>query len=226
MLCNGDKEVANVNEIDERLHGYVQMLFTDKDAVLDALMPAAEEAGLPQISISAEEGRILQLLIGAIGARTVLEIGTLAGYSAISMAKALPPDGRLITLEHDAKHAAFARDWVRRAGFTHMIEVREGDALATLPDLAGEAPFDLVFIDADKISYPQYLDWALRYTRVGGLIVADNAFRAGAIVSGQGDTDPSIAATLEFNRRFAVEPRLRSTILFGHDGLAVGLVIA
>jgi len=215
-----------VSELDDQLHEYVQELFTDHDELLDSLMPAAKQAGLPQISIAPNEGRMMQILLRAIGARKVLEIGTLGGYSAISMARALPAGGKLITLEHEAKHAAFARDWIERAGLSRVIDVREGEALETLAGLADQAPFDAVFIDADKLNYPRYLDWALRYTRVGGLILADNAFRAGAIFDPAKADDPSIAATLEFNRRFAAEPRLLTSVLFGRDGLAVGLVIA
>lgn len=208
---------------DEQLHAYVREHFSDHDELLAALMPAAQEAGLPQISIAPEEGRIFQLLLRAIGARKVLEIGTLGGYSAISMARALPSDGKLITLERSGKHAAFAREWIARAGLDTVIEVREGAALETLPHLANEAPFDAVFIDANKEDYPQYLDYALRYTRVGGLITAHNAFMQGRIV--QASDDRGVAAMQEFNRRFASEPRLLSTMLFGGDGIAVGLVV-
>lgn len=214
-----------MSELDDRLHDYVRQLFTDHDDLLGSLMPAAERAGLPQISISPEEGRVMQILLRAIGARKVLEIGTLGGYSAITMARALPPGGRLITLEREPMHAAFARDWVRRAGLEYTIDVREGAALDLLPGLAAEAPFDVTFIDADKPSYPQYLDWALRYTRRGGLIIADNAFRAGAILDPAQADDAGVTAVLEFNRRFAAEPRLLSSILFGRDGMAVGLVL-
>ncbi|HEU5011501.1 MAG TPA: O-methyltransferase [Roseiflexaceae bacterium] len=209
---------------DEHLRAYVREHFSDHDDLLAALMPAAEAAGLPQISIAPEEGRIFQLLLRAIGARKVLEIGTLGGYSAISMARALPPDGKLITLERSGKHAAFAREWIGRAGFSNVIEVREGPALETLPRLAGEAPFDAVFIDANKEDYPQYLDWALRYARAGGLIIAHNAFMQGRIVD-QAGADRGVAAMQEFNRRVATEPRLLSALLLGGDGIAVGLVV-
>lgn len=208
---------------DERLHAYVRELFTEQDELLSGLMPAAVEAGLPRINIQPEEGRVMQILLHAIGARKVLEIGTLGGFSAITMARALPAGGRLITLEREPKHAAFAREWVRKAGLDGVIEVREGPALETLPHLAGEAPFDAVFIDADKEGYPQYLDWALRYTRPGGLIMGHNAFRGGKIADAEGDT-PSHAAVRAFNQRLATDPRLLSTILFGGDGLAVAYV--
>ncbi len=207
---------------DEQLNDYVREHFSDHDELLAALMPAAQEAGLPQISIAPEEGRIFQLLLRTIGARKVLEIGTLGGYSAITMARALPPDGKIITLERSGKHAAFAREWIARAGLDTVIEVREGAALDTLSRLANEAPFDVVFIDANKEDYPQYLNYALRYVRVGGLIIAHNAFMQGRIV--QASDDRSIMAMQEFNQRFAREPRLLSTILLGGDGIAVGLV--
>lgn len=209
---------------DEQLRAYVREHFSDHDGLLAALMPAAQAAGLPQISIAPEEGRTFQLLLRAIGARKVLEIGTLGGYSAITMARALPSDGKIITLERSGKHAAFAREWIERAGFSNVVEVREGVALETLPRLAGEAPFDAVFIDANKEDYPQYLDWALRYTRTGGLIIAHNAFMHGRVVHA-GETDRGVAAMQEFNRRFAAEPRLLATMLMGGDGIAVGLVV-
>ncbi len=211
-----------MTSLDEQLHAYVREHFSDHDELLAALMPAAQEAGLPQISISLEEGRLFQLLLRAIGARKVLEIGTLGGYSAITMARALPSDGKLVTLERSGKHAAFAREWIARAGLDDIIEVREGAALDTLPHLASEAPFDAVFIDANKEDYPQYLEYALRYTRVGGLIIAHNAFLQGKVVGASDDR--SVVAMQEFNRRFANEPHLLSTMLFGGDGIAVGLV--
>lgn len=210
---------------DEQRQAYVCELFTDHDAVLEALLQAARTAEMPSISIAPEEGRVMEILLRAIGARNVLEIGALGGYSAICMARALPKDGKLITLERSGKHAAFAREWIRKAGLDQIIEVREGVALELLPKLASEAPFDAVFIDADKENYLNYLDWALRYTRTGGLIIAHNAFWGGRVLQESAPDDAGIRTMQEFNRRFASEPRLRSTILFGGDGIAVGLVI-
>lgn len=213
-----------MSTIEEQIHAYVRERFADQDPLLKELAAAAAKAGLPQISIQPEEGRLLQILLRAIGARRVLEIGTLGGSSAIQMARALPAGGRLITLEHSSKHAAFAREWIARAGLGELVEVRQGAALEVLPHLEREAPFDAVFIDADKENYPAYLDWALRYTRVGGLIIAHNAFYGGRVVE-DAEPDAGRAGIQAANQRFASDPRLLSTILFGGDGIAVGLVV-
>jgi predicted O-methyltransferase YrrM len=205
------------------LQAYVQGLFAEEDAVLEALRSEIERQGLPRIYISAEVGRLLQVLLRAVDARRVLEIGTLGGYSAIWMARALPPGGRLMTVELEEERAAFARDFVARAGLQEVIDIRVGDARAVLGELAaaGES-YDAVFIDADKESYAEYLDRSLELVRPGGLILADNAFRGGRILGNQ--PDEASRGVLDYNRRAADDARLTSTIIPIRDGLAVSVV--
>ena len=200
---------------------YIRTLFAAEDATLAQLREEADRAGLPPATIAPELGRLLQLLLGAVGARRVLEVGTLGGYSAIWMARALPADGRLLTLERDAGHAAFARRQLAGAGLGDRVEVRVGRALDLLPSLDGEL-FDLVFLDADREPLPTYLDWALRLLRPGGLVVADHALRAGRVVSAAAG-DPDTAAVREFNRRLAGDPRVDGTVLAAGDGVAIGV---
>ncbi|MGH2505365.1 MAG: O-methyltransferase, partial [Ktedonobacterales bacterium] len=162
---------------------YFDALFAPPDAALDAALKATSDAGMPLINVAANQGKLLQLLVRMVGARAILEIGTLGGYSAIWMARALPPDGRLITLEVNPTHADIARANIARAGLADKVEVRLGSAHESLPQLAeqGAGPFDLVFIDADKTSTPAYLTWALRLTKPGSLILIDNVVRSGAV---------------------------------------------
>ena len=155
----------------DHLSEYIAGLFAPEDEVLGALREEADRTGLPPATISADAGRFLQVLLRALNARRVLEVGTLGGYSAIWMARALPPDGALITIERDERHAAFAERHVARAGLGAVVSVRRGRALDVLPALDGEE-FDLVFIDADRPPLPTYLEWALRLVRPGGVIVA------------------------------------------------------
>lgn len=207
-------------------------LFAPEDDALQAALAAGRAADMPAIQISPLQGRLLQVLAAASGARKILEIGALAGYSGIWLARALPADGKLISLEVSEKHAAVARASLERAGVGDRAEVRVGPATETLPALADEAPFDLVFIDADKPGYPAYLDWALKLTRPGSVIVADNCIRGGAPLraSASGDADPSIKALGEYDRRVARDPRLRSVALpmddEGTDGFAIAVVLA
>ena len=215
-------------EIDDALNA----LFAPEDDALRAALAAGREAGMPTIQISPLQGRLLQVLAAACGARKILEIGALAGYSGIWLARALPADGKLISLEVSEKHAAVARASLERAGVGDRAEVRVGPATETLPALADEAPFDLVFIDADKPGYPTYLDWALKLTRPGSVIVADNCIRGGAPLreSAQSGDDASIKALGEYDRRIAHDPRLRSVALplddEGMDGFAIAVVVA
>lgn len=207
---------------------YLEGLFTSPDPVLDAALAAAKAAGLPEIQVSATQGKMLHLLARLMGARSILEIGTLGGYSAIWLARALPEGGRLVTLEADPKHAAVAASNLAAAGFAAAAEVRTGKALDTLPSLKG--PFDLVFIDADKDGYPDYLAWALKLTRKGGLIVADNVVRGGAVTDAA-SPDPRVQGIRRYHARVAAEPRLSATVLQtvgvkGHDGLSFALVVA
>jgi len=183
--------------------------------------PAVEHGDLPRAEVSAPQGALLELLARLAGARAILEIGTLAGYSTLWLARALPPGGRLVTLEADPHHAEVAR-----GNLGELAEVIEGPALETLPTLSG--PFDLIFIDADKRSNALYLEWALRLSRPGTLIVADNVVRDGALLDGD---DPSAAGVRAFFAAVAAEPRLRATAIQtvgikGYDGFALALVSA
>jgi predicted O-methyltransferase YrrM len=208
--------------MEDRLEEYIGALYAHDDAVLHALREEADRAGLPPIAITPRAGRALQVLLRAVGARRVLEIGTLGGYSAIWMGRALGEDGRILSIEIDAAHAAFARRYLEQAGLAARVEVRVGRALEVLPALDGEQ-FDAVFIDADKEPMPTYLDWALRLTRRGGLIAADNALWGGRVAD-PAVTDAATLAVREFNRRFSTESRLDATVLPVGDGLAVGVV--
>jgi predicted O-methyltransferase YrrM len=202
------------------------------DPALEAAVAASEAAGLPPIAVAPNQGKFLHLLARLMGARRILEIGTLGGYSTIWLARALPPNGCLISLEADARHAEIARASIARAGLAGLVEVRVGRALDLLPQLAsaGGGPFDLVFIDADKANNAAYLDWSLRLTRAGSLIVADNVVRDGAVI------DPvARSADMRGIRRMfelmAAEPRLSATAIQtvgskGYDGLAIALVVA
>lgn len=206
----------------DRFDEYAGALFAPEDVVLLSLRDAADRAGLPPIAISADTGRLLQVMMRAIGARRVLEVGTLGGYSAIWMARALPVDGRLVTIEQDPAHAAFARGHIEAAGLADRVEVVEGQALQLLPAFDGQQ-FDLVFLDADKEPLPTYLEWALRLVRPGGAIVADNALWGGRVLDDR-VIDEATLGVREFNRRLATDPRLTSIIVPTHDGVAIAIV--
>ena len=213
-------------EILGRLSAYVEGLFADEGEVLAELREAIPREGLPEIHISAGEGKLLQLLLTAIGARRVLEIGTLGGYSALWMVRALQPGGRLVTLELDADRAALARSFMEKAGVSDRVEVRVGEARSAMAEMAaaGGESFDAVFIDADKEGYTEYLELSLQLVRPGGLILADNAFRGGRVLDG--DPDEATRGILAYNEQVAGDPRLVSTIIPIRDGLAVSVVRA
>ena len=207
---------------------YFSALLLPLDPVLDATQRSAADAGLPPISVSAPQGKFLHLLARIAGARRVLEIGTLAGYSTIWMARALPKDGRLVTLEFDPAHAEVARANIARAGLDAIVELRVGAAIDTLPALAAEGPFDLIFIDADKPSTPEYFRWAIKLSRPGSVIVVDNVVRGGDIIDASGKNQDA-----EGMRRFfdllAAEPRVSGTAIQtvgakGYDGFAIAVV--
>jgi predicted O-methyltransferase YrrM len=200
------------------------------DPVLKAALEDSNKAGLPPINVSANQGKMLQLLAQIRGARKILEIGTLGGYSTIWLARALPPDGRLLTLEFDPKHAAVARHNFERAGLGKLIELRLGRALDLLPNIAaaGEGPFDLIFIDANKDSIPEYFAWALKLSRRGSVIVIDNVIRNGAVVDAN-SSDTDVRGVRRFNELLINERRVSGTALQtvgskGYDGFAVLLV--
>lgn len=207
-----------------------QTLVGEDDALIGAVRES-ERAGLPAIQVAPNQGKLLHLLARMIGARSILEIGTLGGYSTIWMARALPAGGRLVTLEADPKHAEVARANFARAGLAGVIDLRLGRALDTLPKLAAEGlgPFDLFFIDADKPSIPEYFDWALRLSHPGSLILVDNVVRKGAVADAASD-DPNVQGVRRFNERVAREPRVSATTLQtvgvkGYDGIAFALVV-
>jgi predicted O-methyltransferase YrrM len=207
---------------------YLTSLLIPADAALDASQRAAAQADLPAISVSAPQGKFLHLLARISGARRILEIGTLAGYSTIWLARALPPGGRLISLEFDPKHAAVARANLDRAGLGEVVEVRVGRAVDALPALERGEPFDLVFIDADKPSTPDYFASAMKLTRKGGLIVVDNVVRKGAVLDTSG-TDPDADGMRRFLAQLAGERRASGTVLQtvgakGYDGFALIVV--
>jgi predicted O-methyltransferase YrrM len=196
--------------------------------VLDAALAASSAAALPPYDVSPLQGRLLELLARLKDARAILEIGTLGGYSTICLARALPAGGRLVTLEANAAYAEVAQANIARAGLADVVDVRVGPALDTLPLLTAEAPFDLVFIDADKRSNPEYLGWALELSRPGSLIVADNIVRGGAVADAR-STDPSVVGVRRFLELVAAEPRLRATGVQtvgekGYDGLVLAVV--
>lgn len=207
---------------------YHRAVFGREDDLLRNLMPAAVKQGLPNISIFPEAGQMLYMLAKMIGARKILEIGALAGYSGIWLARALPPDGRFLTLELNPKHAEVTRANYVAAGLGDQTEVRVGPALDLLDAVAPEAPFDLVFIDADKETYPRYLDYALEYTRPGGLILADNADAGGHVheMANQPNGRPNGRLAIQtYNQRIAEHPRLISNIIPVGGWLAVSLVL-
>lgn len=210
---------------------FAQTLLAADDA-LEAALADSAAAGLPPIQVAPNQGKLLHLLARMMRARNILEIGTLAGYSAIWLARALPAGGRLVTLECDARHAEVARRNLTRAGVGELVELRLGRALDVLPRLEQErrGPFDLVFIDADKPSNADYFGWALRLARVGSLIVVDNVVRDGRIADAASE-DADVQGVRRLLERLSGEPRVSATAIQtvgckGHDGLALALVIA
>lgn len=215
----------------EEIEAAITRMFAAEDAGLKAALTSANQQGLPPIQISPIQGKLLQLLATACHARKILEIGSLAGYSGIWLARALPSGGSLITLEVNPHHAEVVRQSFAIAGVADRTEVRTGKALDLLPQLESEAPFDLVFIDADKPPYPQYLEWALRLTRPGSIIVADNCIRGGEGFrqpehEGPAETSNYIASIFEYNRRIASDPRLVSLALAMDDEYTDGFAIS
>jgi predicted O-methyltransferase YrrM len=211
---------------------YVSDLISPHDEALEQAISGAVDAGLPAIQVSPPQGKMLALLARSIGARTALEFGTLGAYSTIWIGRALPEDGRLVTLEAEPAYAEVARANLERAGLGERVEVRVGAALETLPALKeeGAGPFDFVFIDADKANTPAYFSWSVERTRPGGLIVADNVVRGGALVD-ESDTEPAIAAQRRFHEMLAAERRVEATTIQtvggkGYDGFAIALVKA
>jgi predicted O-methyltransferase YrrM len=211
---------------------YLTDLMIPPDPALDAAVRDSAAAGLPAIQVAPNQGKLLHLMARMQGARTVLEVGTLGGYSTIWLARALPPGGRVVTLEAAPKHAEVARTNLKRAGLEGVVEVIEGKALDTLPRLQaeGRGPFDFVFIDADKQNQAAYWTWALKLTRVGSVIVLDNVIREGAVADAH-SADPAVQGVRRANELMAKEPRVSATAVQtvgskGYDGFAVALVVA
>ena len=211
---------------------YIADLFIGSDFALEAALDASKAAGLPAISVSPAQGKMLHLLARVQGARSILELGTLGGYSTIWLARALPPEGHLLSLEIDPMRAELARANVARAGLANLVEIRMGRAEDSLQQLVtqGHAPFDLIFIDAAKPGYAEYLKWSLKLSRAGTLIVADNVVRKGAVAD-PASKDENVLGIRKFNELLAVEKRVTTTVIQtvgskGYDGLALILVTA
>jgi predicted O-methyltransferase YrrM len=211
---------------------YIGDLLVPRDAALAAALKASEVAGLPGIQVSPTQGKFLHLLARLMGARNILELGTLGGYSSIWLARALGDKGRLVTIESNPKHAEVARANLAFAGLSDRVELRVGSALEVLPLLAqqGRGPFDLIFIDANKSNMPEYFDWALQLSRPGSLIIADNVIRDGKVVEAA-STDADIQGVRRFNEQVAAEKRVSATELQtvgskGYDGFAMVLVVS
>jgi predicted O-methyltransferase YrrM len=217
-------------ELWTKVDEYINETLVPGDAALENAVTKSNEAGLPQIQVSPSQGKLLHLLARTIGARRILEIGTLGGYSTIWLARALPLDGKLITLEASPKHAEVAKGNIAAAGLAEKVELRLGAALETLPQIASEkqAPFDFIFIDADKKSMPEYFDWALKLSRKGSLIFSDNVVRSGAVADAA-STDPDIQGVRRFYEALHSEPRVCVTAVQtvgskGYDGYSLALV--
>jgi len=230
MLVQNQSMANETNELWATVDRYINETVARNDEVLDAAVKANADAGLPNIDVTASQGKFLHLLALVKGAKRVLEIGTLGGYSTIWLARALPRGGRVVTLEYEPKHAEVARKNLKRAGFSKKVEIRVGaaaDSLARLEE-EGVRPFDLIFIDADKQNNAVYLDWALKLAKPGTVIVVDNVVREGALADGA-STDPAIVGTRAMFDRMANEPRLVATAVQtvgskGYDGFAIALV--
>jgi predicted O-methyltransferase YrrM len=219
-------------ELWTKVDEYINETLLPPDAALENALRNSSEAGLPQIQVSPSQGKLLHVLARTIGARHVLEIGTLGGYSTIWLARALPSDGKLITLEASPKHAEVARANIAAAGLADKVELRLGPALDTLPQLAAEkrGPFDFMFIDADKKSMPEYFDWALKLSRKGSLIFSDNVVRSGGVTDAT-SSDPDIQGVRRFYEVLHSEPRVCATVIQtvgskGYDGYSLALVTA
>jgi predicted O-methyltransferase YrrM len=210
---------------------YINGLLVPGDPLLDAALASSAAANLPAIQVSPPQGKMLHLLARLVGARNILEIGTLGGYSTIWLARALPPGGRVLTLEADAKHAEVACANFARAGLSHMIELRRGKALDSLPQVASEGlgPFDLIFIDANKSTMAEYFEWAVKLSRRGSVIIADNVIRHGDVLD-ETSGDADIQGVRRLNERLAADPRVSATEIQtvgskGYDGFALIIVL-
>lgn len=220
------------DELWTAVDAYLEGHLIAPDPVLEAALKESEAGGLPPIQVTPMQGKMLQMFARMVGARQVLEVGTLGGYSTIWLARALPVGGRLMTLEAEPKHATVARKNLERAGLLGMVELREGPALETLPRLVAEGvgPFDMIFLDADKQNNAAYLQWALRLSRIGTVIVTDNVVREGAVLDAKSD-DPAVQGTRRFFEAVVAEPHVTATVIQTvsgkrYDGFALLMVTA
>jgi predicted O-methyltransferase YrrM len=207
---------------------YIDLHLVGEDAALLAATESARRAGLPPISVTASQGKLLYLLVRAQRARSVLEIGALAGYSTIWLGRAVGPGGTVVSLEIEERCAVVARENVARAGLGAIVDIRLGAALETLPRLVNEGPFDFIFIDADKDNVPAYFDWAVRLSRPGAMIVVDNVVRDGKVLDPE-NTDPDVGGVRRLHEQLANDRRISATTIQtvgskGHDGLTVAVV--
>jgi len=218
------------NELFALVENYISKLVAQEDDVLQAVNRSIEQADMPQISISASQGKFLQLLAKLIRAGKILELGTLAGYSTIWLARALPKDGKLISIEYDEKHAAVALTNIKKAHLQERVDIRVGKALDILPQIEEkkEGPFDLIFIDADKPPYFEYFEWAIKLARPGTLIIADNVIREGKVLDAE-NTDERVKGVQRLNESLSKDTRVFSTIIQTvgtkeHDGMILAIV--
>jgi predicted O-methyltransferase YrrM len=221
--------VSAEKELWAAVDAYINETLVPVDDALDAALKASDAAGLPQISVTPNQGKFLHLLARIRGARNILEVGTLGAYSTIWLARALPRDGKLITIEADPKHADVALANIARAGFADRVELRRGLALDILPTIAADSkgPFDLVFIDADKANIPAYFEWAMKLTTKGSVIIVDNVVRDGAVIDA-GSDDPSVLGVRRLNEMLAQDKRVSATTIQtvgskGYDGFTIAL---
>ncbi len=223
-MSSENEQIQQQATLRQHIETTVTNLFAPEDDSLRYALQAAKEEGLPEIQITPLEGKLLQFLATVSNARKILEIGSLAGYSGIWLARALPADGHLITLEVNPRHAEVVRRSFERAGVGQRCEVRVGKALDLLPQLGPEAPFDVIFIDADKAPYPQYLDWALTLSRPGSIIIADNCVRA--YREPQNTADENTRGLLQYDQKASSHPRLLSLALPMDEDYTDGLTIS
>lgn len=218
------------NDLFAQVDHYISALISPEDDILKAVHASIEEADMPQISVSASQGKFLQLLSKLTHATKILELGTLAGYSTIWLARALPPKGKLITIEFSAKHAQVAQRNINKANLQDIVDIRVGKALDILPQIQAndEGPFDLIFIDADKPPYLEYFDWAIALARPGTLIIADNVIREGKVLDAD-SSDDKVIGVQRLNESLGENPKVFSTIIQTvgtkeHDGMVLAIV--
>ena len=204
----------------KRFNDYVNDLFVEEDDILKFVRDETQRLGLPLINLDPFEGQMMKVLVAMTGAKKIVEVGTLAGYSGIWIARGLPADGKLITIEKSGKHADISRTHFEKAGLSDQVTVYQGAGMDILNKIASDAPFDMLFIDADKSNYGNYLNWAAEHLRIGGTVMAHNAFWGGNIFDPKTEDDHGLVA---FNQALANHPQLMSTIIEVGDGLAVGV---